>query len=63
MMMMFGVYLFVLINFIYVCSSAEDQINVFGKKLEQCSVSPMTGYYRTGKMIDRWMSIFLFHRI
>ena len=31
-----------------ISASKNEQINVFGKKLEQCSVSPMTGYYRSG---------------
>ena len=26
----------------------DEQINVLGKQLEQCSTSPMTGYYRSG---------------
>jgi uncharacterized protein (DUF2237 family) len=31
-----------------ISTSKTEQINVFGKKLEQCSISPMTGYYRSG---------------
>jgi hypothetical protein len=28
--------------------SKDEQVNVFGKRLEQCSVTPLTGYYRSG---------------
>lgn len=26
----------------------EDQLNIFGEKIEECSCSPMTGFFRTG---------------
>lgn len=45
---MFCLFLFTLISCIHIYSTAEEQINVFGKKLEPCSVAPMTGFYRTG---------------
>lgn len=42
---------FVLIAFI-LCfdhsNSKDEQINVLGTRLESCSTSPMTGYYRSG---------------
>ena len=31
-----------------VTSSRVEQTNVFGKRLQSCSTSPLTGYYRTG---------------
>jgi hypothetical protein len=36
-----------------ISATKDEQINVFGKRLEQCSVSPLTGYYRSGiKLIN-----------
>lgn len=32
----------------HITNIKTEQINVFGKRLEQCSISPMTGYYRSG---------------
>lgn len=29
----------------------QQQTNVLGKRLEKCSLSPLTGYYRSGKII------------
>ena len=29
-------------------NTKDEQINVLGKQLEQCSTSPVTGYYRSG---------------
>jgi|TARA_B110000438_G_C15815912_1_gene651929 uncharacterized protein (DUF2237 family) len=26
----------------------EDQLNIFGEKIEECSCSPVTGFFRTG---------------
>jgi hypothetical protein len=31
-----------------VTTSKNEQINVLGKQLEPCSMSPLTGYYRSG---------------
>ena len=52
--------LIVLILCFDVSNSKNEQINVLGGRLEKCSTSPMTGYYRSGiELLNEYCSMFL----